>query len=107
MSLLLISHDFSVVASSCERVLVMYAGKIVESGPVAEVLANPKHPYTQMLLASLPWNHSRGEPLQGIDGAPPNLLILPQGCAFKERCPYAALKCLQEPTGPVACWRVS
>lgn len=107
MSLLLISHDFGVIASICERVLVMYAGKIVESGPVDEVLQDPKHPYTQMLLNSIPrLDRPRGEPLKPIEGSPPNLLTLPKGCAFKERCPYAALKCQEEPTGPVACWRV-
>lgn len=107
MSLLLISHDFGVVATVCERVLVMYAGKIVESGKVEDVLENPQHPYTQMLLNSLPrLDRPRSEPLQAIEGSPPNLFILPQGCAFKERCPFAALKCNEEPPGPVSCWRV-
>lgn len=106
MSLLLISHDFSVVASACDRILVMYAGKIIESGATTQVLQDPRHPYTQMLLNSLPWNRSKSEPLQGIDGSPPNLITLPTGCSFKERCPHAALKCNQEPTGTVACWRV-
>jgi oligopeptide transport system ATP-binding protein len=106
MSLLLISHDFGVVASICERILVMYAGKIVESGSVDEVLNRPKHPYTQMLLASLPrLDKPKSEPLMSIAGSPPNLLALPKGCAFKERCPYAALKCNEEPPGPIACWR--
>lgn len=107
MSLLLISHDFGVIATVCERVLVMYAGKIVESGSVQEVLKRPKHPYTQMLLNSLPHlDRPRTEPLMTIEGSPPNLLTLPQGCAFRERCPYAALKCKKEPPGPIACWRV-
>ncbi len=107
MSLLLISHDFNVIASVCEKVLVMYAGKIVERGRVDEVLKNPRHPYTQMLLNARPSLHqSKSEPLQVIEGSPPNLSSLPRGCAFKERCPFAALKCLQEPPGPIACWRV-
>ncbi len=107
MSLLLISHDFGVVAAICERVLVMYAGKIVESGRVEEVLKRPQHPYTQMLLNSLPrLDKPRSEPLQAIEGSPPNLSVLPRGCAFKERCPFAALKCREEPPGPIACWRV-
>ncbi len=108
MSLLLISHDFGVVARICERILVMYAGKIVESGRVEDVLQKPRHPYTQMLLHSLPrLDRPKSEPLQIIEGSPPNLLILPKGCPFKERCPYAALKCSEEPPpGPVACWRV-
>jgi oligopeptide/dipeptide ABC transporter ATP-binding protein len=107
MSLLLISHDFGVVATVCERIIVMYAGKIVESGKTSDVLENPQHPYTQMLLNSLPrLDRPRSEPLQAIEGTPPNLLIVPKGCAFRERCPFAALKCKEEPTGPVACWRV-
>jgi oligopeptide transport system ATP-binding protein len=107
MGLLLISHDFGVVSAVCERVLVMYAGKIVESGRVDEVLKSPRHPYTQMLLNSLPrLGQSRSEPLMAIGGSPPNLFVLPNGCAFKERCPHAAIKCNQEPQGTVACWRV-
>ncbi|MGB7977720.1 MAG: ABC transporter ATP-binding protein [Chlamydiales bacterium] len=107
MSLLLISHDFGVIGAICERVLVMYAGKIVESGSVAEVLQSPRHPYTQMLLNSLPrLDRPKSKPLTAIGGSPPNLLALPKGCAFKERCPFAAIKCGSEPPGPVACWRV-
>lgn len=107
MALLLISHDFGVVANCCERILVMYAGKIVESGSTRDILQHPQHPYTRMLLNALPrLDRPRSEPLQIIEGSPPHLLTLPKGCAFKERCPYAALKCQEEPTGPVACWRV-
>jgi oligopeptide/dipeptide ABC transporter ATP-binding protein len=106
MSLLLISHDFSVIASVCERVLVMYAGKIIESGTVENVLQSPQHPYTQMLLNAVPrLDRPRSELLQAIDGSPPNLHLLPKGCAFQERCPFAAPKCSQEPSGPIACWR--
>lgn len=106
MSLLLISHDFNIVAAVCERILVMYAGKIVESGTVDEVLNQPRHPYTQMLLASLPrLDKSKSEPLIAIPGSPPHLLALPKGCPFKERCPFAAIKCNEEPPGPIACWR--
>lgn len=106
MSLLLISHDFGVIASVCERVLVMYAGKIVESGPVDKVLNHPRHPYTKMLLNSLPrLDRPKSEPLLSISGSPPNLLNLPKGCSFKERCPHAAIKCGEEPSGPIACWR--
>lgn len=107
MSLLLISHDFGVVATVCSRILVMYAGKIVESGRVEDVLQRPQHPYTQMLLNSLPrLDRPRSEPLQTIEGSPPNPLRLPKGCAFRERCPFQAVKCSEEPPGPVACWRV-
>lgn len=105
MSLLIISHDMSVIESAADTTLVMYAGKIVERGPTLELLKNPRHPYTQMLLASLPKNRKKSEPLQGIEGAPPNLTTLPVGCAFKDRCPYAAIKCREEPKGPIACWR--
>ncbi len=107
-SLLLITHDLGVVASICERVLVMYAGKIVERGTVEEVLLHPQHPYTQMLLRSLPrLDTPRSEPLLAIDGSPPNLLFPPKGCAFKDRCPYRMEICSAEPqeNGRAACWR--
>lgn len=107
MSLLLISHDFSVIASVCEEVLVMYAGKIVERGSIQKILTHPRHPYTQLLLHSLPRiDRPKLDPLIPIEGLPPNLAKLPKGCAFKERCPYRALKCDIEPKGDVACWRV-
>ncbi len=107
MSLLLISHDISVIARSCDRILVMYAGKIVESGAADEILKNPKHPYTQMLLHSIPrLDRPKSEPLLSIEGSPPNLMTLPKGCAFKERCPFAAIQCNQEPPPEkVSCWR--
>ena len=106
-SLLLITHDLGVVASICEKVLVMYAGKIVERGTVEEVLLNPRHPYTQMLLRSLPRiDKPRSELLLSIEGSPPNLLFPRKGCAFKERCPYAMDKCNEEPPSlsSAACW---
>lgn len=106
MSLLLISHDFSVVSRVCERILVMYAGKIVETGRVEDVLERPQHPYTQMLLASRPrLDQPKDKPLQIIEGLPPNLLLLPPGCPFKARCPHVARACEIEPPGPIACWR--
>jgi oligopeptide transport system ATP-binding protein len=108
-SLLLITHDMGVVSSICEKVIVMYAGKIVEQGTVEEVLLRPKHPYTQMLLRSLPrLERPKSEALQVIEGSPPNLLSPPIGCAFKERCPYAMPICHQDPpeSGSSACWRV-
>ncbi|PIS02834.1 MAG: peptide ABC transporter ATP-binding protein [Chlamydiae bacterium CG10_big_fil_rev_8_21_14_0_10_42_34] len=107
MSLLIISHDFNVIAKTCEKVLVMYAGKIIERGSVQEVLQNPRHPYTQMLLGSRPrLDKPKSEPLSLIEGAPPNLLAPIKGCAFQQRCPLKALKCSEEPPGPIACWRV-
>jgi oligopeptide transport system ATP-binding protein len=106
MSLLLISHDFHVIAAICTKVLVMYAGKIVESGSVENILHSPKHPYTQLLLKSVPkLGQKKQEPLLSIAGSPPNLFQMPVGCAFKERCPFAAIACNEEPRGSVACWR--
>lgn len=107
MGLILISHDFKVIAKVCKKILVMYAGKIIEQGTVEEILHHPQHPYTQMLLNSSPrFDQSKSKPLQVINGSPPNPLLPIKGCSFKERCPYAAIQCSEEPTGPVACWRV-
>ena len=109
-SLLLITHDLGVVASVCERILVMYAGKIVEQGNVEDVLTNPKHPYTQMLLRSLPHlDKPRTDLLLAIEGSPPNLLFPPKGCAFKPRCPFAKDLCDKEPPmeAQTACWLAS
>ena len=106
--LLLITHDLTVVAEMCERVLVFYAGKIVEQGPVRQILSQPRHPYTQMLLRSIPHlDRPRTERLQTIAGTPPNLLAPPQGCSFAKRCPYAMPICKKEPPfiGSAACWR--
>jgi oligopeptide/dipeptide ABC transporter ATP-binding protein len=103
MGLILISHDLTAVSRICDEIHVMYAGRIVEKGTTNEVLEHPRHPYTQMLLGCIP---KKGHPLQAIEGGPPSLFLQPRGCAFKERCPYAALKCMEEPRGSVACWRV-
>ena len=108
MSLIMITHDLGVVAEVCDRILVLYAGKIVERGRVDEVLQNPKHPYTQMLLEALPrLDRPNSEPLRVIEGSPPNLINPPKGCAFAERCPYAAAACAEDPPffGRAACWR--
>ena len=91
-ALLWITHDLSVVAGLADRVCVMYAGRIVESGPVGEVLTAPRHPYTAGLIASSPANHESG-PLQPIPGAAPSLAALPPGCAFQTRCSYATAQC--------------
>lgn len=86
-SVILITHDLSVVAGFCDRVLVMYAGQIVEDAPVDKLFANPQHPYTRRLLQSIPrLNMSKDEPLIPIEGSPPDLFSLPQGCAFWTRC---------------------
>lgn len=112
LALLLITHDLAVVAESCDRVAVMYAGRIVESGPVARVLAQPWHPYTAGLLASRPrLDRPRPERLPSIAGAPPNPARRPAGCAFAPRCPRVMPICMTSvprlETGPdgraVAC----
>ena len=94
MALLLISHDLDVVADICERLLVMYAGRVVESGPAAQLLAAPRHPYTRGLLACRPrLDLAPGAALQPIAGQPPDPARLPGGCAFHPRCPNAVAIC--------------
>jgi oligopeptide/dipeptide ABC transporter ATP-binding protein len=93
MAMLFITHDFGVVAKICDRVAVMYAGRIVEMGPVREIFDHPAHPYTQALINSVPKLHSTGERLHTIEGQPPSLLDLPTGCRFAERCPRAEPEC--------------
>jgi oligopeptide/dipeptide ABC transporter ATP-binding protein len=93
-AVLYISHDLAAVARICDRVLIMYAGEIVEQGPVREVFANPKHPYTQGLLASIPpISGQSNEFLTAIPGMPPNPAALPPGCRFAPRCPYVMDAC--------------
>ncbi|HUE85530.1 MAG TPA: ABC transporter ATP-binding protein [Vicinamibacterales bacterium] len=87
VALLLITHDLGVVAETADRVAVMYAGRIVEEGPVRDVFARPLHPYTQGLIASIPGD-SAGPRLQAIEGVVPNLAALPPGCTFAPRCPH-------------------
>jgi oligopeptide transport system ATP-binding protein len=89
MAVVLITHDLALVAEEADRVAVMYAGNIVETGPVSEVFANPKHPYTKGLLNSVPVNAVRGEDLKSIGGAPPDLHSIPAGCVYQARCPLA------------------
>ncbi len=93
MSVVIVTHDLGVVAQTCDRVAVMYAGRIVETAPVAELLRTPRHAYTLGLLRSLPGEGPRRQPLAPIPGAPPNLLELPDGCAFAPRCPYVSGAC--------------
>jgi oligopeptide/dipeptide ABC transporter ATP-binding protein len=93
MALILITHDVGVVAETADRVAVMYAGRIVETGPIENVLQNPVHPYTLGLLHSMPQTQKRGEPLQPIFGSPPNLAYVPPGCAFHPRCQHADTTC--------------
>ena len=96
-SLLWISHDLATVSAIASRILVMYAGRIVETGPLADVLSDPRHPYTAGLLRSLPSMAAPGEPLEQIRGGAPSLSSLPEGCAFRPRCNYATEACRAEP----------
>ncbi len=96
MGILFITHDFGVVAHMCDRVAVMYAGRIVETGPVREIFDNPVHPYTQALIASVPKLRRKEGRLRAIDGQPPALSELPVGCRFADRCPHAEARCLEE-----------
>jgi oligopeptide/dipeptide ABC transporter ATP-binding protein len=97
MSVVLITHDLGVVAEYCDRVAVLYAGQIVESGPTAEVIRAPRHPYTAGLLASVPDLADLDRRIQPIEGQIPVLTALPPGCRFRPRCPLAAAAC----AGPV------
>jgi peptide/nickel transport system ATP-binding protein len=96
-ALIWITHDLSVLAGLTDRVCVMYAGRIVEQGRTADVLRAPGHPYTRGLLDSVPGNAPAREKLKQIPGAPPSLVDLPPGCAFRPRCPYATAECGETP----------
>jgi oligopeptide/dipeptide ABC transporter ATP-binding protein len=97
MGLVLISHDMGVVADVADRVAVMYAGRVVEHAPVADIYARPAHPYTRALLDAIPRPDRRGRPLTVIPGAPPDLARLDAGCAFRHRCAYRAPACEHAP----------
>jgi oligopeptide/dipeptide ABC transporter ATP-binding protein len=110
-AVLLITHDIGVVEEICEQVLVMYAGRVMERGTVAKVTGDPKHPYTQGLLASIPTRAKRGTRLDAIGGAVPNPLRMPPGCPFQPRCTHTMAKCATDPDlrdlgdgRSVACW---
>lgn len=94
MAVVLITHDLALVAEEADRVAVMYAGQIVETGPVTEVFANPAHPYTKGLLDSVPVSAVRGAALASIGGAPPELGAIPKGCVYQDRCPHMADVCV-------------
>jgi oligopeptide/dipeptide ABC transporter ATP-binding protein len=93
LSLILITHDLSVIAETCDRVMVMYAGRVAEEGPVRTVFSAPRHPYTQMLLAAIPNLESDRRLLGTIPGSPPDLRTPPPGCRFHPRCPMAMDVC--------------
>ncbi|HET8650184.1 MAG TPA: ABC transporter ATP-binding protein, partial [Gemmatimonadales bacterium] len=111
MAVLLITHDLGIVAGRADHVAVMYAGEIVESAPTAELFANPSHPYTQGLFASVPRIRGPRERLHPIQGTVPPPDAWPSGCRFRPRCPAAFDKCVEHPSDlPVAadhtmkCW---
>lgn len=104
MSVVLITHDLGVVAEHCDRVMVMYAGQVVEEGPTAQVIGAPRHPYTQGLLNSIPRAALRGQPIQPIQGQVPDLVDLAPQCRFYSRCTRRRDACLvpvaMRPAGP-------
>jgi oligopeptide/dipeptide ABC transporter ATP-binding protein len=107
MSVMLITHDLGVVAEFAQSMVVMYAGRVVEHGPVRDLFRSPRHPYTEGLLKTLPplgVSRARGSAhrparLPTIEGAPPDLLHLPPGCRFANRCGYAEARCASEEPG--------
>lgn len=111
-SIILITHDLGVVADLAQRIVVMYAGKIVEQGLLDDIFYNPQHPYTWGLLKSVPRLDTKGKRLFSIDGTPPDLLDPPKGCPFYPRCPYAMEACVDNfpeetvvsPNHKVNCW---
>ncbi len=115
MTVIWVTHDLGVVARLTNRIVVMYGGSIMEAGPVKEIYANPRHPYSIGLLASVPGtSFSRTDELHFIPGNPPDMIALPKGCPFADRCPFASDQCLEEKPGfsdvgqehRVACWNL-
>jgi len=97
MATILITHNLGVVAGICDRVIVMYAGRVVEEGRTEDVFAHPQHPYTWSLLRSIPrLDAADREPLTPIEGSPPDMMQLPSGCKFHPRCPFAVDRCVRE-----------
>jgi oligopeptide/dipeptide ABC transporter ATP-binding protein len=114
IGIILITHDLAVIANSCDRVIVMYAGRIVEEAPVVELYDNPLHPYTRGLLESIPQLDKEGQKrLPSIPGEVPELITLPKGCNFSPRCKYVMDRCIQDdpplmeiaPGRKSACWK--
>lgn len=110
-AVMLVTHDMGVIAEAADRVAVMYAGRLIEIGPVEQVLHAPRHPYTQGLMASIPSLGARVEKLNQIDGSMPRLDAIPAGCAFNPRCVSVGARCLRERPeliavgdGASACW---
>jgi oligopeptide/dipeptide ABC transporter ATP-binding protein len=115
MAILFITHDFGVVGRMCDRVAVMYAGRIVECGPVKQIFEAPSHPYTRALIASVPKMTGAAGRLTTIEGQPPSLMDLPVGCRFASRCGLVEQRCLDAYPGSVRvgeehtadCWKVT
>ena len=110
-AVMLVTHDMGVIAEACDRVAVMYAGRLVEIGPVADVIHRPAHPYTAGLMGAIPSMVGDRERLMQIDGAMPRLNAIPTGCAFNPRCPQALPRCTQDRpelmdagSSRAACW---
>jgi peptide/nickel transport system ATP-binding protein len=110
-AIMLITHDMGVIAEITDRVIVMYAGRIAETGPTAEVVRNPKHPYTRGLMGSIVRIGNSIERLPQIDGSMPRLSAIPSGCAFNPRCPEAFERCrverpdlMEAGTSNASCW---
>jgi oligopeptide/dipeptide ABC transporter ATP-binding protein len=95
LALIFITHNLGIVAKMCDQLAVMYAGRVVESGPVSRIFNAPAHPYTAALLSSIPRMSDDRQRLTAIDGQPPDLAKLPPGCAFAPRCPRAFDRCFQ------------
>ncbi len=114
MTTILITHDLGVVAGMCDKIIVMYGGKIVEAGTVDQIFYNPQHEYTKGLMRSIPSKVGKNERLIPIEGSPVDLLNMPRGCSFCPRCPNAMKVCLEreadtietEPGHRVSCWMV-
>ena len=110
-AVMLVTHDMGVIAEAADRVAVMYAGRLIEIGPVEQILHAPRHPYTQGLMASIPSLGARVKKLNQIDGSMPRLDAIPDGCAFNPRCKFTGPRCLRERPeltpagmGSTACW---
>jgi peptide/nickel transport system ATP-binding protein len=115
-SMIVITHDLAILHEVADTIMVMYAGHLAEKAPAEVIIEAPRHPYTKLLISSLPEVGVRFEErrLEGIPGRPPSLLDPPQGCRFRARCPLADEECLEqppfvevEPGHQVACWKVS
>ncbi len=112
LAMIFVTHDLGIVARICDRVAVMYGGRIVEIGPVRRIFKSPAHPYTRALLDAIPRLGARRDRLTTIEGQPPDLVALPPGCAFTPRCPHAVERCRREapaesvvgPEHATRCW---